>query len=718
MPTCVIKSFTMQVRRQNLTNILLFAIMAICLYLVQRICAFEISQVPYDYVAFRDQRYPEYIIAFSTLIAVSIWYFYTQYKSKAFKPHIPLIIFFSILAIISIVLIAIFPSKFVTDIPVYESYVNEDWVKITEFVYYKTDCVIEVDIEQKFLYIIATITVFYAVYLLIWVFPRKIRYLRQLNVVMYILITFAVVAIIFSYATDIKSYAMFFEHLGDEEGPLFYGTSSSFLGNRNSFGVMMTFAVFSCLYLHHLNHRWWFWPLAIIFALQTVLIGSKTNMLICTVVLFIYFVAWMVFRFKKHLLSSLIILGVITLIIGTVATLLTIHHFNNDFMNDAYISADKMFTYFIVRSFNSPNNYSGRDAHYDKVIQLLSHGGYWAIGVGYGLFNYVFLAMEDISLVEGLNHWDKYTMTSIKSSAIVSSDSPHGSLFQLLGTGGILAVVVYVLFVAYIIFAMVRVFKKHKMTVILCGSFLLGSLMHSFTESPTLFFLSPVYIDSFIFTLFVIPILSLYYHSKHPSENREFLANYEQKDTKWAHFDKSCLIAKSIYFFLTPAVVTLCGIAPLVWKFGSEHPALTIVANSLMGAFIVLPIVFQLIFDRKTKFVDFIKNVLLPYFVEVVVLIGFIRLYAIAFGVFTLTMANLFMFVVLLSHFALFSRSKYFFAKAGIITLLLDIACNITHKYEVKYIELSDEPDSLTLEEKFFSLFVPRRFRKNETANN
>ena len=339
--------------------------------------------------------------------------------------------------------------------------------------------------------------------------------------------------------------------------------------------------------------------------------------------------------------------------------------------------------------------------------------------MGYGLFNYLFNGMENVSAVDNLFYWDKDIITKLYSEQIIASDSPHSSFYQLIGTGGIVTLVLYVLVILYLIFAMVRVFKKHKMTVILCASFLLSSIMHSFTEAPTLFFLSPVYIDSFLFTLFVaIPILSLYYHSKHPSENREFLANYEQKDAKLTSFDKSCLVSKSLYFFLTPVVVIMCAVAPLVWKLGSEHLALTIVVNSLAAIYIFLPIVFQLIFDRKTKFIDFLKNILIPYFIEIIVFMGFVRLYALAFGGFTLTMSCLFMFVVLLGHIALFSRSKYFFEKAGIITLLLDKVCNIVHRYEVKYIEVSDEKDSLTLQEKFFSLFIPRRFKNHETTNN
>ena len=708
----------MQVRRHNLSNILLFAIIAICLYLIQRIATFEASTAPLSYAAFREERYPEYIIAFATLIAVSFWYFFTQYKSKAFKPHYPLIGLLTILGIISIVMIFIFPSRFVTDVPVYTYFNNEEGLRITVFDYYKTDCLIVVGIEQRIFYVLLTITALYAFYLTLWVLPRKIRYLRQLNVIMYILIAFAIVAIIFSYATEFNKYVSFFEILKSGDAPMTFEMIESFVSNRNSFGVVLMFASFSCLYLHHLNNRWWFLPMAFVFNLQILLIGSKTNMLICSLVFLVYFIAWLVFRFKKHLLSSLIIIGSITLVLGTLGILTLVHHFNNGFMDEFFISGEKLFRYYVIRAF-SGSSYTGRNANYDKVVILLNSGNYWALGMGYGLFNYLFNGMENVSAVDNLFYWDKDIITKLYSEQIIASDSPHSSFYQLIGTGGIVTLVLYVLVILYLIFAMVRVFKKHKMTVILCASFLLSSIMHSFTEAPTLFFLSPVYIDSFLFTLFVaIPILSLYYHSKHPSENREFLANYEQKDAKLTSFDKSCLVSKSLYFFLTPVVVIMCAVAPLVWKLGSEHLALTIVVNSLAAIYIFLPIVFQLIFDRKTKFIDFLKNVLIPYFAEAIVFMGFVRLYALAFGGFTLTMSCLFMFVALLGHIALFSRSKYFFEKAGIITLLLDKVCNIVHEYEVKYIEVLDEKESLTLQEKFFSLFIPRRFKNHETTNN
>ena len=707
----------MQVRRHNLSNILLFAIIAICLYLVQRIVTFEVSSLPFEFAAYREERYPEYIITFATLVAVSFWYFFSEYKSKSFKPHFPLIGLLTVLGIISIVMICVFPSKFVTDVPVYTYINNEEGMRITEFAYYKTDCLITVGIEQRIFYILVTITSLYAFYITLWVLPRKIRYLRQLNSVMYILITFAIVVIVFSYITEFDKYIAFFETLKSGEVPMTFEMIESFVGNRNSFGVVLMFASFSCLYLHHLNNRWWFLPLALLFNFQILLIGSKTNMLITTLVLLIYFVAWLVFRFKKHLLSSLIIVGVITLLLGTIGVFTLVHHFNNDFMNEFFISGNKLFRYYILRAFIG-SSYTGRNANYDKVQILLNNGPYWALGMGYGLFNYLFNGMENISAIDSLYYWDKDIITRLYSEQTITSDSPHSSFYQLIGNGGIITLVLYVLVILYLIYAMVRVFKKHKMTVILCASFLASSILHSFTEAPTLFFLSPVYIDSLLFTVFVaIPIFSLYYHSKHPSENKEFLANHEQKETKLSSFDKYCLVSKSVYFFLTPVVVLMCGVVPLVWKMGSENFALTIVVNCFAGAFIVLPIVFQLIFDHKTKFHQFLLKVLIPYYAEAIVFMVFIRLYALVFG-FNLTLSNLFMFIVLLSHAALFLRSKFYFEKAGIITLLLDKTCNLVHKYQVKYIEHSDEEDSLTLQEKFFSLFIPRRCKQHETANN
>lgn len=709
----------MRIRRNNITNLLLFAIIAICLYLIQRIAVFEVSDIPNTYAGYRDLMYPEYILVFAALLGVSAWYIFVEKRKGDLKLHVPLIILLSVLFIISTVMICLFPSKFIVDVPVYLRYYDEMGYKITVFDHYKLGCLIEISLEQKILYILISFAVLYMVYLTLWVMPRKIRYLRELDLFMYIIIALAIVAMVYSYIAESGKYMTMLTSLFDERLNPEFASIESFLGNRNSFGMALLFALFACLYLHHLNRRWWFIPLAFIFLIQIIAVGSKTNAMIGVVVYLIYFIIWMVFRFKKHLVSSLIVVGIISLIVIALVVFNLIHLNNEEFMVNYFSAQDKLSNYFVVRVFNNQDSLSGRNANYDKAL-LLFNCGYWPFGMGYGLFNYVINGMENLSIFDDLRVWDSTTINNIGSDYVLRSDSPHSAYFQMIGTGGITTLVVYGILICYLIFAMVRVFKKNKMTVILCALFLAGALFHGVVESPALFFMGPVQVDSFLFTVFIaIPIFSLYHHNKHPSENRKFLADYEQKDAKLANFNKSCLIAKSIYFFMTPVIIIMCVITPILYTPNFEnHLAITIVMLSLLGVYIIAPIIAQLISDRKTPFGQFLLRVSIPYFVEVIVFGGFILLYKLAFGQFTLTLGALFLLLTLVAHIALFSRSKFYNDKAGIISLLMDKTCNIAHKYQEKYIVVEDKEDSMTLQEKVFYLITPKRFRKHETRNS
>ena len=712
------KLLLMQTRRNNITNLLLFAIIAVAIYLIQRIAAFEVSTLEIPYAGYRDLLYPEYIIVFVALLGLSAWYIYVEKKKGELKLHIPLIIFLSILFLISVISIILFPSRLEVDVPVFIRVFDTPIKSHTELDYIKYGCVIATSVEQKILFIFISFAVLYMVYLTLWVLPRKIRYLRELNMLMYIIIDFAIALMIYSWIVDFSKYIEFFNVLPDPNQGL-PGGIDSFVGNRNSFGVALTFATFACLYLHHLNRKWWILLFPVVFAIQTVLIGSKTNALISWLTLFVYFITMMVFRFKRHIKSSIIILSVIFVLIATFVTLFVIHYFNNEFMPNAANSVEKLTYFFFLKAFNPLDQLSGRDRQFEKAIGLLDMG-YWGVGIGYGLFNYIFIGLENISNIPDLHTYDASTITTPQTSSVISSDSPHSAFYQIIGTGGIVTIVIYFILVAYLIFAMVKLFKKHKLTVIMCATFLLASLIHGLTEAPTLFFMSPVIIDSLLFTMFVaLPILSLYHHEHHPSENRKFLANYEQIDTNFAKYDKSCLVSKSLYFFLTPAVAIVCGISAIRWNpLEASHFGLLIAMIVLLSLFVVAPIVAQLIFDRKTKFSVFLKTVALPYYVVLATYAIFYYLYRLATGPFTLTLSGLLLVATVVSYFSLFFLSKVFYNKAGIVDYLMDLLCNKVYSYQKKYIEVSNEEDTLTLQEKFFRLLTPKRFRKDEARDN
>ena len=475
----------------------------------------------------------------------------------------------------------------------------------------------------------------------------------------------------------------------------------------------------ACLYLHHTSKKWWWIPLSFIFVIESILISSKTNVLVCAIVEVIYLIAIFVMQFKKRLKFSIIVVSTIGVLILAFVGLSIIHAINNDFMSTGFSYVDKLYNFFVGNALQNANSFTGRNRQHEKVVILLNYG-YWGIGLGYGLFSYVFQGMENIGNVPNMFVWDKTTIYTYRTGTAVLTDTPHSSYFQMLGTGGIPTLVVYGIFICYLIFAMVRVFKKHKLTVIMCAAFLVGALLHGLTESPTLIFPGPVYVDSLLLTSFIVlPILSLYYHDKHPSERKKFLADYEQKDTKMVNYKEPFLVSKSIYFFITPVVFLVCGVCPVFWNpFLPENRILLIGMIASLAIFVIAPFVTYIIFGRKEKFTKFLLDVVAPYYVTAIVYVGFAWLYRLAFGRYSMTLSLLMGLFLFTSYWVLFSTSKYMFAKAGIITWLMDSFCNVVYKHQKKYIEIEDGEDSMTLEEKVFSLIFPKRIERNETRDN
>ena len=706
----------MRVRRANITNILLFLIIAVALYIVQRIALFEVNGIGQFNMQYRELFYPEYLLAFLALIGLSVWYFFCEKKKGDVKMHYPFIALLTVLFIISVVTILSFPSELQVDVPVFKEIIYDaDHVEnVVDFVKH---AFIYVSLEQRVLYILVSFSLLYVVYLFIWVLPRKVRYIKELDIAMYIILAFATVAIIYSLIVDRNEYVQFFVALRDPDLYFPYGIKS-FLGNRNSFGITMTFACFATLYLHHTTKKWWLIPISFIFIIESVMISSKTNVLVCLLVEVVYLVALFVMQFKKRIKFSVIFISIVGVLLLAFGGLAFIHYvINKDFLARGFSYVDKLYNFFIVNAFQNASSFTGRNKQHSKVILLLNYG-FWGLGLGYGLFNYAFQGLENIANVETMYIWDSKAIYTHPGEGYVLTDTPHSSYYQILGTGGILTLVIYGILILYLIFAMVRVFKKHKLTVIMCAAFLAGALLHGLTETPTLFFVGPVYVDSLLFTsIIAIPILSLYYHDKHPSENKKFLADYGQIDTKIENYDKPNLVAKSIYFFVGWVSIIVCGVCPIIWN-PLKVSVLLVGIILCVSIFAIAPFIAYFVFARKTKFSKFLLEISLPYAVTVLVFIGFAYLYRLVFGPFTTTMALIMALFLTVAYFALFSVSKFMSPKAGIITLLLDKLCNLVYKHQSKYIEISDEKDSLTLQERFFRLLTPKKFRRYETRDN
>ena len=134
--------------------------------------------------------------------------------------------------------------------------------------------------------------------------------------------------------------------------------------------------------------------------------------------------------------------------------------------------------------------------------------------------------------------------------------------------------------------------------------------------------------------------------------------------------------------------------------------------------FVFAPFIAKFVLERDGKYKDFFLGIVLPYYVVVIVFGGFAILYRVLVGPYTLTLTLLMALFLFVGYVALFMSSKFMAARAGIISWLLDMFCNLNYKHQSKYIEVSNEKDSFTLEEKLFWYITQKRFRRDETRDN
>jgi len=709
--------YAMYVKRGNFSNLILYGIMIVCLYLAQRIALFEPSNPALTFPQFRELLLPEYIVVFAVLIGLSVWYALVEWKKGDFKIHIPLIISLSVLFIISIVNIFVVPAKVEYIVPIYKT-TGDGYGNIidTVIVGYK-NIVINTNLEQRFLYVFASLATLYLAYLLLFTLPRKIRYVKQIDWIMFLIIGVGAVAIIYSIVFEFEDYQQFFATLTLPVNAL-PSRISSFLGHKNGYGFAVTLAAFACLYLHHTSHKWWYLVMAFVFAIQNFFTTSKTCMLISLIILPIYYIVIFVLQFKKNIKRSIIIFSSLMAIIIAFATLFIIHAVNNEFWPEFFNMTNKINETYFVKGFDYFNHLSGRQRDYQLAEGLID--GHLAIGLGFGIFNAFMMGCEMLCSPSQLTAWSARTITHMDvTSPIQLTDSPHSFYYQLLGTGGIVLLVVYAILVCYVILAAVKTFKKHKLTVFLSLLFLAATFLHGMSEATALFFVGPHPIGSLLLTIMsAVIILSLYHHDYHPSENRQYVENISQKPVEFTKLEPS-IITKSLYFFLTLPTVIICVIGPLLYGVNLTDKLWLFITMIVVGScYLILPITAHFIFDRKSSFRDFFKNTIFPYLVMLVTLGVIVYGYYLIVGSFTFTLAGILLITVCLFYFGVFSSIVYFKSQAGIISYLLDIAYSIFSKHNQKYIELSNEQDKPTLQEKIFSYLNFKRFKKYETGNN
>lgn len=689
--------YRMQLRKIDILNCFYLLLMIVfSTILLQRICIFEIPTSNHPTIFNRELKATEYILLLAALILVSLVYFLQEKKRKGITHNYTLIGIFSALAIISVISIIVFPNVLKLNVPVY-SEVESGGTIIYQITSFKEGTIV-INAEQKVLYILASFAVAYLAYLLIWVVPQKFRFADQFKFLMYFLIAYSLIAIIYSYVTEWELHKLFYSNFSAylDNNVLI----KSFFNHKNNYAAALLFGTLSCFFLYFRERKIYWLPISFVFVFHAIQTYSKTNVLI---LLIVYPILLFVSLFRNYKTNKKIVLSILISVASVISLFVVgfiIYNATGSFLSGLYGRLSDLFDAFVLSAFRNTNGFTGRTIHYENV-NLILNLGHWGTGLGFGLFNEVFIGVENISRVKEIYTWDATTIEG-EWAYFNASDSPHSTFYQLVGSGGIVLFVVYVLFMIYVLYAACRVFKKHKLEVIFCLSVIVAAIIHGLMESPTMIFMSTPFIESILFTLLgVIPILSFYYHDNHLSYDKELLENISEEKKLKKEYRNEFLLSKTYLFlsvpFIAASFTSLIQFANASEIFDVKY--VYIIEIILCGLLVLIPAIEKLIF-KNNNIRLFLKEACLPALILLLAYMGFFYAYGSIAPTMSLPLVTYMAIFVVTIHVILYLNINLFSTQLGIFNLLINKGQAFAYKRMEKGIDLDNKKDGLTLFEK------------------
>lgn len=377
---------------------------------------------------------------------------------KVYKPSLPLIVGLSILFITNMISILIFKNGSTFGVTLLSGKVDtfnfsleayDRFVDITQFLCVLIISFLILDIIPK-------------------IFDFKVIYYFSLLAIIVVL-----VCIIGSFFLD--NYVGFLTHFGQED--MYQYTASSFFAYRNSYGFVVFLGIVTSLFMHFMNKKWYWFLLTGFFYLALCFTMCKTAMVLGLVLVLAYLIIRFFFSYKENKKRNLIALASVggTTLLGIVA-LIIFSILNQD-----------LFT-----SLGDLETLKYRFVIWRNVIDLLNQTS-WFIGTGFHLFGNI-LFIFNTSDGETYHH----------------NDTPfaHNGILELIGNGGIVLLVAFVLIVIWILRKYIKHYEEHKSFVIFELVLIFVAFIYMMLESGT--FVLPFTLDySYLSVLICVPALML-----------------------------------------------------------------------------------------------------------------------------------------------------------------------------------------------------------------
>ena len=435
---------------------------------------FMVTQNPHD-IFFK----PWMMIVCFTISVISLGiYFYLEIKRGNIKNNLFLWVYI-LFAILSVVSVLVQPRVFEIDVEV--RHVGE----LTPSGYNVGDIyhlVYPISWIHKMFFTFASLLITTVFYILIIVFPKRLKNLNFLIFMGICVFFFLLVLATYSYITEADKYARYVDaFFHGDTGLIQYYAMKSFITHRVPYGVCMMLGVMFALVLHGFTKKW-YWSIPIVFCYVNMFFSyCKTSLALSALAIFVYVIFELVRTIKKHKVLNITILSAIGAAVLVVSVISIIS-----------IASKGKFISQIYRIYDSYTDGSTTTSRFYiwKNIQNELSGGWWILGRGFGTHNY-FL----------------YPMNRINNDDVCPS---HSSYYAVMGAGGIFNLIGFIGVYAYFAYIFYKCFKVNKVMTLGLSIGFFTFFLYSFTEGV-----------NYLIVFFVVPLAFYFNQIKNSPQNVE-----------------------------------------------------------------------------------------------------------------------------------------------------------------------------------------------------
>ena len=333
---------------------------------------------------------------------------------------------------------------------------------------------------HKFIFTIEMVGAAFFIYSGLFIFPKRFKNVKFLEYVGYALFALVFVMIFYSYITEYKAYIGFIKYfLGiDRSVELSELRVQSFILHPNAFGMVCMLGIIFCFINQSIRPKLFNYIFAGYFYLSMIFSLCKTGLLLSAIIILAWYIYRLVLTYKEHTKRNKVAI-IVTAIVFVLAVAL---------VGVPYLTRGKVLgkVYSLIQSVTGEGlSMKLRGYIWDNTWALISNG-WWLVGRGFGVINLLLKPMNIVS------HEEVVFPT-------------HSSFLNMLSEGGILFLLAYFAFIAYVGFVLVKSYKKSPQFIFAVALGALSFFLYSFIETI-----------HYLMIIFLFPIFVIYFKEEEP----------------------------------------------------------------------------------------------------------------------------------------------------------------------------------------------------------